>query len=355
MAFEKLAKQRCVVLELRRRELRLSLVEAEREELEVDHTLRIRAAAWAATPGGQLRKLLDTNAQLRQELSEREAFVSEHSLMRGQGTAVRNAVDADRFIAQLQILTACARKEWSPVIRVVRVERNEHNFRRQQHHVDSRRRGAGAHVVLQHPDPVAVTLFYDGILVDAAFRPFGRPAGDTFVHAVMSGYNPDAYRATHPHGVVFAPIVDRRSETFAAAPLRASTKHGEVCASSGIVTSQRAAAASEASSTIRNLRVCALGGRTKLHLKVSADDTLATVRAMLAEAWPALRATPADAPLKLSSSFVFEESRRSSITWTLRGDDLDDLATLEAQLAPRSPTLSEWGVVDRSVLRVCEL
>tara|TARA_B110000208_G_scaffold91745_1_gene115421 strand:+ start:424 stop:654 length:231 start_codon:yes stop_codon:yes gene_type:complete len=76
---------------------------------------------------------------------------------------------------------------------------------------------------------------------------------------------------------------------------------------------------------------------------------------MLAEAWPALRATPADAPLKLSSSFVFEESRRSSITWTLRGDDLDDLAALEAQLAPRSPTLSEWGVVDRSVLRVCEL
>ena len=251
MAFEKLAKQRCVVLELRRRELRLSLVEAEREELELDHTLRIRAAAWAATPGGQLRKLLDTNAQLRQELSEREAFVSEHSLMRGQGTAVRNAVDADRFIAQLQILTACARKEWSPVIRVVRVERNEHNFR-----VDSRRRGAGAHVVLQHPDPVAVTLFYDGILVDAAFRPFGRPAGDTFVHAVMSGYNPDAYRATHPHGVVFAPIVDRRSETFAAAPLRASTKHGEVCVSSGIVTSQRAAAAAEAVTPLHTMMVC---------------------------------------------------------------------------------------------------
>ena len=336
MIFEELTHKRCAALEVRRRELRSALVQAEREELALDHMMRKRAATWAATPAGELRHLIEGNERLRNDLVERNAFVFQYALDRPAAQRERYAVDAERFLVQIKLLAMVARSEWSPVVHTVHPGRDIYRSR-------SRRRAEGAHVVLQYPSAVSVTLYRDGITVDGGFRPFGRVAADAFVADIVDGYFPQDYRETHPNGVVFAPIVDRHrvahDEAAGACKEGGATKinateQRTAARRGGRAYAATARAAARRETDCLTLLVRSLDGGSTLHLRALPDDSVRSVLAAVRAEWPAL-APVGDAGVAPRAP-----------AWALACDG----RTLEGG----SATLAEWGLRDRSALRVCE-
>ena len=352
--FNAQAARRLDILESRRRELRTALVQTEREELTLNHTMRRRAAAWAATPAGELRHLIESNDRLRKDLYERNAFIVQYALDRPAAQRQRFTVDSERFLVQMKLLAAVARSEWSPVVHTVRPGRGIYRS------ASAASRG-GAHVVLQYRSAVSVTLYRDGIAVDGRFRPFGRIAVDAFVADIVDGYFPEEYRETHPNGVVFAPIVDRHQVVHdAAAGVAAAgvskgvSKEGEAKRNAterrggrSHAATVRAAARRDATDCL-NLLVRSLDGRSTLHLRALPDDSALSVFVAVRAEWPALALVSGDGDeggaLKLTAEFAFEAARAAPRAWTLTCDG--------RELEGGSATLAEQGLRDRSTLRV---
>ena len=216
--------------------------------------------------------------------------------------------------------------------------------------------------MLQYPSAVSVTLYRDGITVDGGFRPFGRVAADAFVADIVDGYFPQDYRETHPNGVVFAPIVDRHrvahDEAAGACKEGGATKinateQRTAARRGGRAYAATARAAARRETDCLTLLVRSLDGGSTLHLRALPDDSVRSVLAAVRAEWPALAPVGDDggggcrrggAPLQLTAARAGVAPPAPA--WALACDG----RTLEGG----SATLAEWGLRDRSALRVCE-